>query len=74
MKTTDDLCERINASYRTIRAMTDEIATLIWERDELRKQIQLYEKHGVTCQTYRHKVESSCSECNVQENYAKRTT
>jgi hypothetical protein len=53
----------------TIRAMTDQIATLVWERDELLKQVQRYEQHGVTCQTYRHKINRTCSECNVQENY-----
>lgn len=54
----------------TIRAMTDQVAALVWERDELQKQVWLYEKNGVTCQTYRHAVEQSCSECNVQMNYA----
>ena len=44
-------------------------AALIWERDELQKQVLRYEKNGVTCQTYGHKVDSSCSECNVHQNY-----
>ena len=52
-----------------IRSLTDQCATLIQERDELQKQVWRYEKHGVTCQTYGHKVESSCSECNVHEDY-----
>jgi hypothetical protein len=52
-----------------IRALTDQCAALIWERDELQKQVWRYEKHGVTCQTYGHKIDSSCSECNVHENY-----
>jgi hypothetical protein len=52
-----------------IQSLTDQCAVLIQERDELQKQLWLYEKHGVTCQTYGNKVESTCSECNVQENY-----
>ena len=52
-----------------IRSLTDQCAALIQERDELQKQVWRYEKHGVTCQTYGHKVESSCSECNVHEDY-----
>jgi hypothetical protein len=52
-----------------IRSSTEHIAALIQERDELQKQVWRYEKHGVTCQTYGNKVESTCSECNVHENY-----
>lgn len=52
-----------------IRSLTDQCAALTWERDELQKQVWRYEKNGVTCQTHRNKVEQSCSECNVQENY-----
>jgi hypothetical protein len=52
-----------------IQSLTDQCVVLIQERDELQKQLWLYEKHGVTCQTYGNKVESTCSECNVQENY-----
>ena len=52
-----------------IRALTDQCATLIWEQEELQKQVWRYEKNGVTCQTYGHKIDSSCSECNVHENY-----
>jgi len=52
-----------------ISALTDQCAVLIWERDELQKQVWRYEKNGVTCQTYGHKIDSSCSECNVHENY-----
>jgi len=52
-----------------IRALTDQCAALIWERDKLQKQVWRYEKNGVTCQTYGHKIDSSCSECNVYENY-----
>jgi hypothetical protein len=52
-----------------IRLLTEQCAALIRERDELQKQVWRYERHGVTCQTYRHKVEQSCSECNVQEKY-----
>lgn len=50
-------------------SLTEQCADLIRERDELQKQVWLYEKHGVTCQTYRHAVEQSCSECNVQMMY-----
>ena len=57
--------EQIN----TIRALTEQCATLVWERNDLKKQVQTYEKHGVTCQTYRHKVKASCSECNMNEIY-----
>lgn len=52
-----------------IRALIEQCAALVWERDELKKQIQQYEKSGVTCQTYRHKVGQSCAECNVHETY-----
>lgn len=66
-----ELIERIDANYRAITALTDQIAQLVRERDELQKLVWRYEKHGVTCQTYRHKVDRSCSECNVNENYPK---
>jgi hypothetical protein len=46
-----------------IRALTEQCAALVWERDELQKQVWRYEKHGVTCQTYRHHVQG-CGECN----------
>ena len=49
----------------TIRALTEQCAALVWERDELKKQIQRYEKHGVTCQTYRNIVKNTCPECNT---------
>ena len=52
-----------------IRSLTDQCAELIWEQEELQKQVWRYEKNGVTCQTYGHKIDSSCSECNVHENY-----
>jgi len=54
---------------KTVQALTDQCAALVWERDELKKQLQRYERNGVTCQTYGHRVDSSCSECNVHENY-----
>lgn len=53
----------------TIRALTNQCAALIQERDELQKQVWRYEKNGVTCQTYQHKIDRTCSECNVQEDY-----
>ena len=56
-------------SVTAIRLLTEQCAALIRERDELQKQVWRYERHGVTCQTYRHKVEQSCAECNVQEKY-----
>ena len=67
-------CDKCKAQQQqepvaTIRALANQCAALIQERDELQKQIWRYEKNGVTCQTYRHKVDSTCSECNVQENY-----
>ena len=52
-----------------IISLTEQCADLIRERDELQKQVWLYEKNGVTCQTYRHTVEQSCAECNVQMSY-----
>lgn len=52
-----------------IISLTEQCADLIRERDELQKQVWLYEKNGVTCQTYRHTVEQSCAECNVQMRY-----
>ena len=55
---------------QTVRALTDQCAALIQERNELQKQVWRYEKHGVTCQTFGHKVESSCAECNENEIYA----
>ena len=59
----------IEESVACIRSLTEQCAALVWERDELQKQVWRYEKHGVTCQTYGHKVESSCSECNVHKVY-----
>jgi hypothetical protein len=61
--------QRHEQGVATIRALTDQIAALVWERDELRKQVQRYEAHGVTCQTYQHRITSTCSECNVHEDY-----
>lgn len=55
-------------SKSTIRALTEQCAALVWEKDEFKKQVQQYEKNGVTCQTYRHKVEQPCAECNVDES------
>ena len=52
-----------------IRALSNQCAALIQERDELQKQVWRYEKNGVTCQTYQHKIDRTCSECNVQEDY-----
>ena len=52
-----------------IISLTEQCADLIRERDELQKQVWLYEKNGVTCQTYHHTVEQSCAECNVQMSY-----
>jgi hypothetical protein len=66
----DTLTERIDANYRAITALTDQIAQLVRERDELQKIVWRYEKHGVTCQTYGNVINSSCSECNVNENYS----
>ena len=31
---------------------------------ELLKVVEAYEKHGVTCQTFRHFVDTPCAECN----------
>ena len=55
---------------QAIISVTDQLAALVWERGELQKQVWLYEQNGVTCQTYRHKIQQSCSECNVQMNYS----
>lgn len=65
----DPKTKRITVPVTAIRLLTEQCAALIRERDELQKQVWRYEQHGVTCQTYRHKVEQSCSECNVQEKY-----
>jgi len=69
----DELRERLaqpeQEPVTAIRLLTEQCAALIRERDELQKQVWRYEQHGVTCQTYRHKVEQACSECNVQEKY-----
>jgi hypothetical protein len=46
-----------------IRSLTEQCVALVRERDELQKQVWRYEKHGVTCQTYRHHVQG-CGECN----------
>jgi hypothetical protein len=32
---------------------------------DLLRTIEQYEKHGVTCQTYRHFVSAPCAECNA---------
>jgi hypothetical protein len=53
-----------------IRSLTDQCAALIRERDDFQKQLWRYEKNGVTCQTYRHTVEQTCAECNVQMCFA----
>ena len=56
-------------SPQEIKDALNQINGLLQERDDLRKQVKQYEKNGVTCQTYRNIVESSCSECNIQEKY-----
>jgi hypothetical protein len=40
--------------------------SLMAQNTELDKQLARYEKHGVTCQTFRHSVDASCGECNTQ--------
>lgn len=65
----DRLAQPVQEPVTAIRLLTEQCAALIRERDELQKQVWRYERHGVTCQTYRHKVEQSCAECNVQEKY-----
>jgi hypothetical protein len=65
----DRLAQPEQEPVTAIRLLTEQCAALIRERDELQKQVWRYERHGVTCQTYRHKVEQSCAECNVQEKY-----
>ena len=32
---------------------------------DLLKVVEAYEKHGVTCQTFRHFVDTPCAECNT---------
>ena len=64
-----DLIAERDRQKQAIIASTEQCAALVRERDELQKQVWLYEQNGVTCQTYRHKVDQSCSECNVQMNY-----
>jgi len=56
---------QMKADIRTAieQALAYQCAQLVLERDELLKQVQRYEKHGVTCQTYRHHV-AGCGECN----------
>ncbi len=64
-----DLIAERDRQKQAIIASTEQCAALVRERDELQKQVWLYEQNGVTCQTYRHKIQQSCSECNVQMNY-----
>ena len=42
----NELTERINTNYQTIAKLTDQIAQLIRERDELQKKVWEYEKRN----------------------------
>lgn len=45
-------------------AVHDTNAVLASRYFELLKVVEAYEKHGVTCQTFRHFVDTPCAECN----------
>ena len=46
-------------------SVADTNAVLATRYFELLKTVEAYEKHGVTCQTYRHFVDAPCAECNA---------
>lgn len=46
-------------------SVNDTNAILATQYFEVLKKLEVYEKNGVTCQTYRHFVDAPCAECNV---------
>lgn len=46
------------------KAVDETNAVLASRYFELLKVVEAYEKHGVTCQTFRHFVDIPCAECN----------
>lgn len=52
-------------SHATEAAVLVKLAAQVDRVAELERTLQAYEAHGVTCQTFRHFVDSPCAECNV---------
>ena len=49
-----------------VLALTVQLSVITLERDQLKRKLEQYEKHGVTCQTYRHHLNIvGCGECNT---------
>ena len=46
---------------------TGVVSALCDEVDRLQQQLAIYEKHGVTCQTFGHKL-TGCAECNRDDD------
>lgn len=55
----------------TTGSLCDGIAWLYLHVSKLEQQLQAYEQHGVTCQTFRHFVSEPCAECNSPGRCAK---
>lgn len=58
---------RLNATVPdgdAAKDVNDTNAVLASRYFELLKVVEAYEKHGVTCQTFRHFVDTPCAECN----------
>lgn len=63
--------EREQQLLNCIAMLTQNHARTIAELEEATRKIEIYQKNGVTCQTYGHTV-GNCAECNTHdENYKK---
>ncbi len=56
--------EREQQLLNCIAMLTQNHAETIGELEALKRKIEIYQKHGVTCQTYGHVV-GACAECNT---------
>ena len=59
---TNPKCQRVTDGYGNY------VSNLKKENEQLKEALARYEQHGVTCQTYRHRIDG-CSECNRHDNH-----
>lgn len=55
---------RYAASFdKRVYLFSEDLVELLDRLEAAEKQLAIYEKHGVACQTFRHKL-TGCAECN----------
>jgi hypothetical protein len=70
----DSICRAIAAAPQqapqagdTAESVNETNAVLASRYFDLLKVVEAYEKHGVTCQTFRHFIDAPCAECNSRQ-------